>query len=153
MKPASELAKEIRRLVLNIYDEILSDNGKAVDYDKVESTEAFKRYLLKANELQRADVTQLPKEEKLAFFINIYNALVIHATFFSSPFSCIIFHFTEPFQKKDGLRTSKIGHPKTQLLFQLFLHHRRSHFHSECNRTWCSSRKQTSSWLQKETLL
>ncbi len=31
-------------------------------------------------ELQRVNLDRLSREEKLAFFINIYNALVIHGT-------------------------------------------------------------------------
>ena len=31
-------------------------------------------------ELQRVDLEKISREEKLAFFINIYNALVIHGT-------------------------------------------------------------------------
>jgi hypothetical protein len=38
------------------------------------------RYVKRALELQRVDVSTLTREEKLAFFINIYNALVIHVT-------------------------------------------------------------------------
>ena len=39
---------------------------------------AFERYCELAIQLQRVELLSLSREEKLAFFINIYNALVIH---------------------------------------------------------------------------
>lgn len=38
----------------------------------------FERYCELAIQLQRVELLSLSREEKLAFFINIYNALVIH---------------------------------------------------------------------------
>lgn len=38
----------------------------------------FERYAELAIQLQRVELLSLSREEKLAFFINIYNALVIH---------------------------------------------------------------------------
>ena len=36
-------------------------------------------YVKRTAELQRVKIEDAPREEKLAFFINVYNALVIHA--------------------------------------------------------------------------
>ena len=36
--------------------------------------------MVATGELQRADLSSLNRDELMAFFINIYNALVIHAT-------------------------------------------------------------------------
>ena len=41
--------------------------------------EKFRLYVHRTGELQRVNVEESTREEKLAFFINIYNALVIHA--------------------------------------------------------------------------
>ncbi|KAJ8305746.1 hypothetical protein KUTeg_016291 [Tegillarca granosa] len=57
-RPAGELGEDIRKLILKIYSVFLSPDGK---------------------ELQRVQIQNASREEKLAFFINIYNALVIHA--------------------------------------------------------------------------
>lgn len=49
-----------------------------VDYAGISNSTDFKLYMDMTLELQRVDVESLSREEKLAFFINIYNALVIH---------------------------------------------------------------------------
>ena len=74
----SELALSIRNSILELYGKYLSDNGKAVDYTRLGASPEFQKYKQKAALLQRAAVEHLRHEEKLAFFINVYNALVIH---------------------------------------------------------------------------
>ncbi|XP_066914588.1 uncharacterized protein [Clytia hemisphaerica] len=76
---ASELGEELRQLILAIYNNHLSPDGKKVDYRSIAKDEKFKLYATKTAELQRVNVEEATREEKLAFFINIYNALVIHA--------------------------------------------------------------------------
>ena len=49
-----------------------------VDYKSMSADPAFERYSELAIQLQRVELLSLSREEKLAFFINIYNALVIH---------------------------------------------------------------------------
>jgi hypothetical protein len=44
------------------------------------STHQFQSYKKLTIELQRVDVAALPRNARLAFFINVYNALVIHGT-------------------------------------------------------------------------
>lgn len=43
------------------------------------SSVCFSRYLRIVEELQRVEVQDMPREEKLAFFINLYNMMAIHA--------------------------------------------------------------------------
>jgi len=75
------LSEELRRAVLQCYDQFLSADGRAVDYTKMASSPLFtNNYVGLTPELQRVKVELLSHEEKLAFFINIYNALVVHAT-------------------------------------------------------------------------
>lgn len=51
---------------------------QSVDYKGMSSDPVFERYCDLAIQLQRVELLSLSREEKLAFFINIYNALVIH---------------------------------------------------------------------------
>lgn len=51
---------------------------QTVDYKAMSQSLCFQRYCDLAVQLQRVDLLSLSREEKLAFFINIYNALVIH---------------------------------------------------------------------------
>lgn len=79
-RSATEVGEELRRLLLDLYSEFLSKDGKYVDYSGIKSSESYKTYVYKTWELQRLDMSDLTREEKLAFWINIYNSLVIHAT-------------------------------------------------------------------------
>lgn len=53
---------------------------QSVDYKAMSANPAFDRYCELAIQLQRVELLSLSREEKLAFFINIYNALVIHGS-------------------------------------------------------------------------
>ncbi len=57
---------------------VLSLLPQSVDYKGMSVNPAFERYCELAIQLQRVELLSLSREEKLAFFINIYNALVIH---------------------------------------------------------------------------
>ncbi|XP_043928080.1 uncharacterized protein LOC122802493 isoform X3 [Protopterus annectens] len=75
---AAHLVEALRQLMLKLYADHLSDDGKTVDYKAMRNSEAFESYCELAVLLQQVDLKSLTKEEKLAFFINVYNALVIH---------------------------------------------------------------------------
>ncbi|KAG7241674.1 hypothetical protein INR49_025139 [Caranx melampygus] len=75
---ASGLSLLLREMILKLFSEHLSADGKSVDYKGMSSNPAFERYCDLAIQLQRVELLSLSREEKLAFFINIYNALVIH---------------------------------------------------------------------------
>uniref|UniRef100_A0A3Q2P731 Zgc:152951 n=1 Tax=Fundulus heteroclitus TaxID=8078 RepID=A0A3Q2P731_FUNHE len=74
----SELSLLLRELILKLFSEHLSADGKSVDYKGMSVDPAFERYCELAIQLQRVELLSLSREEKLAFFINVYNALVIH---------------------------------------------------------------------------
>nr|XP_039267870.1 uncharacterized protein LOC120342896 isoform X1 [Styela clava] len=76
--PASELAVLLRKQILKLYGEFLSSDGKCVDYDGIKESDLFKEFGNLTGQLQRVNLDNMSREEKLAFFINIYNALVIH---------------------------------------------------------------------------
>ena len=50
-----------------------------VDYKAIGESAEFKQYQKYTAELKRVDIENASREDKLAFFINVYNALVIHA--------------------------------------------------------------------------
>ncbi|XP_062287604.1 uncharacterized protein zgc:152951 isoform X1 [Scomber scombrus] len=76
--PAAELSLLLRDMILKLFSEHLSADGKSVDYKGMSANPAFERYCELAIQLQRVELLSLSREEKLAFFINIYNTLVIH---------------------------------------------------------------------------
>ncbi|XP_028992653.1 uncharacterized protein zgc:152951 isoform X2 [Betta splendens] len=75
---AAKLSLLLREMILKLFSEHLSADGKTVDYEGMSLNPAFERYCELAIQLQRVELLSLSREEKLAFFINIYNALVIH---------------------------------------------------------------------------
>ncbi|XP_043226984.1 uncharacterized protein LOC122384072 isoform X1 [Amphibalanus amphitrite] len=76
--PAGELAENLRKLMLTMYAENISPDGKSVNYAGIKASDNWRNYVRMARELQRVDIFGLNREEKLAFFINVYNALVVH---------------------------------------------------------------------------
>uniref|UniRef100_A0A914VZH9 DEP domain-containing protein n=1 Tax=Plectus sambesii TaxID=2011161 RepID=A0A914VZH9_9BILA len=75
-----ELSDTLRRLIQCVYDNNVSKDGKTVDYEAIAEDEDFERYVALSKELQRVDFTLSTREEKIALFINVYNALVVHAS-------------------------------------------------------------------------
>ncbi|PWA36438.1 DEP domain-containing protein [Artemisia annua] len=74
-----ELSNRLRFLLYAILDAYTSEDGKHIAYRTIHGSEEFARYLRIAEELQRLDLNKTPKEERLAFFINLYNLMAIHA--------------------------------------------------------------------------
>lgn len=79
-KSADKMAQDIRKIVLKLFSSFLSESGKTVDYKGMGASPLWAKFKQMATQLQRVDVEKLSDDEKLAFFINIYNVLVIHAT-------------------------------------------------------------------------
>jgi len=76
---AAELGEDLRKLILSIYNSHLSPDGKKVDYKAIGESAEFKQYQKYTAELKRVNIETASREDKVAFFINVYNALVIHA--------------------------------------------------------------------------
>ncbi|KAK7939603.1 hypothetical protein WMY93_002929 [Mugilogobius chulae] len=66
---AAELSLILRDLILKLFTQHLSSDGKFVDYKGMSANPAFDRYCDLAIQLQRVELLSLSREEKLAFFI------------------------------------------------------------------------------------
>ncbi|KAL3141127.1 hypothetical protein ABBQ38_003478 [Trebouxia sp. C0009 RCD-2024] len=75
----SEVSEGLRQLILRLYDKHLTADGKALDYEALKRDPVFKTYAKATAELQKVEIAPLDREERMAFFINIYNAVVVHA--------------------------------------------------------------------------
>ena len=74
------ISSRLRALLLALYDDYLTDNGGAVDYKGLRSDSRFRAYVDLAASLESIDLGLLAtKEAKLAFWINTYNSLIVHA--------------------------------------------------------------------------
>ncbi|GMI90907.1 hypothetical protein like AT4G08550 [Hibiscus trionum] len=78
-KPIAEIASRLRVLSYAILEAYASEDGRHIDYKSIHGSEEFARYLRIVQELQRVKVQDMQREEKLAFFINLYNMMAIHA--------------------------------------------------------------------------
>uniref|UniRef100_A0ACD5VAD3 Uncharacterized protein n=1 Tax=Avena sativa TaxID=4498 RepID=A0ACD5VAD3_AVESA len=78
-KPMVEIASRLRKLSYAIFEAYVSEDGRHVDYRSIQGSEEFKRYIRTTEELQRVEISDLAREEKLAFFINLYNMMAVHA--------------------------------------------------------------------------
>ncbi|PXF41611.1 Vacuolar membrane-associated protein IML1 [Gracilariopsis chorda] len=56
-----------------------SHKDNDVDYSSLAKSEHFRKYTLAAAELQRVQLVALNQDERIAFFVNVYNALCLHA--------------------------------------------------------------------------
>eukprot|EP00850_Spirogloea_muscicola_P020059 SM000206S06268 [mRNA] locus=s206:123095:126021:+ [translate_table: standard] len=74
-----QVAETLRQKVSELYEEALSEDGRTVRYNALKSSQAYGQYVAATEELQRVDLFSLTRMEKMAFFINVYNSLVIHA--------------------------------------------------------------------------
>ena len=81
----NELGEELRKMILKIYSKFLSDDGKKVNYEGIKLSTEFGEYKNLATQLIRLRIDKASRDEKVAFFINIYNALVIHGNIERSP--------------------------------------------------------------------
>ncbi|KAK8667930.1 hypothetical protein V6N13_105403 [Hibiscus sabdariffa] len=80
-KPASFIADRLSKLMFAIVEMegYVSDNRLHVDYLAISKSEEFRRYIKLARDLQRINLKLFTPNERLAFFLNLYNAMVIHA--------------------------------------------------------------------------
>ncbi|KAL0392320.1 UNVERIFIED_CONTAM: hypothetical protein Sradi_2454800 [Sesamum radiatum] len=78
-KPITEISSRLRLLLSAILEAYASEDGKHVDYRSIHGSEEFARYLRIVEELQRVKLFDMSREEKLSFFINLYNMMAIHA--------------------------------------------------------------------------
>lgn len=81
----SEVVRTMQRHLYQLYRSFVSSNGKTVDYDGMKGSALFTNFSLAVCELQVLDVSPLPFREKLAFYINMYNALCLHAIYERGP--------------------------------------------------------------------
>ncbi|CAI5449896.1 unnamed protein product [Caenorhabditis angaria] len=74
------------KLLKPIYEKILSDDNTSIIYQKLTNNDEFNRYLQFSKELNNLDLNNSSADDRLTFFINIYNIILIH----------IIYKFGQP---------------------------------------------------------
>ncbi|KAG9442377.1 hypothetical protein H6P81_018231 [Aristolochia fimbriata] len=78
-KLTAAVGRKLTKIMSAVLEAYASDDRCHVDYGRICKSEEFRRYVNLAQDLQRVDVGELSENERLAFFLNLYNAMVIHA--------------------------------------------------------------------------
>lgn len=60
-----------------LYDKHLAADGKSVDYKGLGTDPDFQMFVDATAELQKLDVSGFTRQERMAFWINMYNVLVV----------------------------------------------------------------------------
>eukprot|EP00186_Timspurckia_oligopyrenoides_P004184 CAMPEP_0182446372 /NCGR_PEP_ID=MMETSP1172-20130603/4158_1 /TAXON_ID=708627 /ORGANISM="Timspurckia oligopyrenoides, Strain CCMP3278" /LENGTH=310 /DNA_ID=CAMNT_0024642289 /DNA_START=234 /DNA_END=1166 /DNA_ORIENTATION=- len=73
------VAKDLRSRIMTMYGMFLSEDGSSVNYAALKKSPEFEDYCEVAAHLSECDPSSMNRSEKLAFFLNVYNSLLIHA--------------------------------------------------------------------------
>ena len=78
--PNPNLISQLRKMLLRLKGEFMAEDGSGVNYALMSKSEAFETYKILALDLQNINLEALKanEEERKAFFINLYNILMIH---------------------------------------------------------------------------
>lgn len=82
---ASELASQLHHRMVALYDRFLDDSGTRFDYEAAANAREFAEYAALTHRLTTCKLDGLDDTERTALFINLYNALVIHANIVFGP--------------------------------------------------------------------
>jgi len=75
----ADVAASMRSRIMMLYGSFLQDDGSTVNYSGLRASTEFEEYCSVASRLSAVDPRTMPAAEKLAFFMNVYNSLLIHA--------------------------------------------------------------------------
>ncbi|GLT47998.1 hypothetical protein SLA2020_216430 [Shorea laevis] len=78
-KSVALVSDRLTKLMSAILETYASEDRCHLDYSGISRSEEFRRYVNLARDLQRVNLQLLSPEETLVFFLNLYNAMVIHA--------------------------------------------------------------------------
>ncbi|KAL3830730.1 hypothetical protein ACJIZ3_019532 [Penstemon smallii] len=77
-KDAAAVSQRLTSLMSAILESYASDDRTHLDYIGISNSEEFRRYVNLVEDLQRINLLTLSENEKLAFFLNLYNGMAIH---------------------------------------------------------------------------
>lgn len=77
-----ELSSALQKQALLLTDKFAAMDGSRIDYKKMRTSKEFQEYIILSESLQLctlSDLSSLSSPKRLSFFVNLYNALIIHA--------------------------------------------------------------------------
>ncbi|KAJ8574267.1 hypothetical protein K7X08_026072 [Anisodus acutangulus] len=78
-KDAAVLGQMLGQIMFALLESYASDDRHHLDYIGISNSEEFRRYTNLVQDLHRVNILTLSADEKLAFFLNLHNAMAIHA--------------------------------------------------------------------------
>ncbi|XP_015070680.1 uncharacterized protein LOC107015031 isoform X2 [Solanum pennellii] len=78
-KDVAVLGQRLGKIMSALLESYASDDRYHLDYIGISNSEEFRRYTNLIQDLHRVNLLNLSADEKLAFFLNLYNAMAIHA--------------------------------------------------------------------------
>jgi hypothetical protein len=78
-REAVSVVTQLRRAMLALKAAHMTEAGDRVDYSSIAASAEFQAYLEVAQKLRAIDLGTLSETERRAFFINVYNSLIVHA--------------------------------------------------------------------------
>uniref|UniRef100_A0A0D9XKS0 DEP domain-containing protein n=1 Tax=Leersia perrieri TaxID=77586 RepID=A0A0D9XKS0_9ORYZ len=78
-KPAAAVGLRMTKIMVAILEAYASDDRRHLDYSRIAASEEFRRYVNLVQDLQRVDMSAIAAGERLPFFLNLHNAMAIHA--------------------------------------------------------------------------
>ncbi|KAL6505932.1 hypothetical protein OROHE_023311 [Orobanche hederae] len=78
-KAAISVSRRLACIMSALLESYASDDRRHLDLIGIGNSEEFRRYVNLVEDLQRLNLLTLSHEEKLAFFLNLHNAMAIHA--------------------------------------------------------------------------
>mmetsp|Transcript_28729 Transcript_28729/g.69892 ORF Transcript_28729/g.69892 Transcript_28729/m.69892 type:complete len:371 (+) Transcript_28729:172-1284(+) len=81
----SEVVCKLRTTIAVLYVRFLSRDGKTVDYAALGRSYEFANYVEQARHLNTVDVEDMDEDARKAFFLNLYNCMLMHAIVVKGP--------------------------------------------------------------------
>ncbi|CAN4113863.1 unnamed protein product [Withania somnifera] len=78
-KDAAILGQRLGKIMSALLESYASDDRHHLDYMGISNSEEFRRYTNLVQDLHRVNILTLSADEKLAFLLNLHNAMAIHA--------------------------------------------------------------------------
>uniref|UniRef100_A0A1I7TE21 DEP domain-containing protein n=1 Tax=Caenorhabditis tropicalis TaxID=1561998 RepID=A0A1I7TE21_9PELO len=83
--PVAEFNEKFSKLLKPVFKDILADHNQSIIYGGLSTNENFIRYLQFSKELNQVSFESSTCDDRLTFFINVYNMMLIHITLKHGP--------------------------------------------------------------------
>ena len=89
----TQLSQQLQRSILQLCDIYVTSDGKQVNYKAMSQSQEFEKYIELSNYLKYYSIKELAiglkDNQKFSFFVNIYNAMIIHRLVYTACIICI----------------------------------------------------------------